>query len=126
MIKFKQSGNFEHFNSFAEKALEFVNWGRLDEYGRRGVAALAASTPTDTGKTAESWRYEIKRRNGTVSINWYNTNINDGCNIAIILQYGHGTINGGYVQGRDYINATMRPLFDEIAESAWKEVSKSS
>ena len=94
----------------------------LDKYGREGVRALSLATPVDTGKTADSWDYEIHYYQGGASIVWTNSNVNKGENIAILLQYGHGTRNGGYVQGRDYINPALRPIFDEIADSAWKEV----
>lgn len=97
----------------------------LDFYGRKGVAALSAATPVDTGKTAASWNYEIHYSKGGVSIVWTNSNVNKGENIAILIQYGHGTRNGGFVQGRDYINPALRPIFDEIADSAWKEVTSS-
>ena len=98
--------------------------GDLDKYGREGVAALSSATPVDTGKTANSWYYKIERQNGSVSINFLNSNINEGVPIAIILQYGHATSTGGWVEGRDYINPAIRPLFDSIAEKAWKEVTK--
>ena len=87
------------------------------------MTALASATPRDTGKTANSWNYEIKQEKGSVSISFYNTNIQNGVPIAIILQYGHGTRNGGWVQGRDYINPAIQPIFDEIVKSAWKEVT---
>jgi hypothetical protein len=95
----------------------------LDFYGRKGVAALSAATPVDTGKTAASWNYEIHYFREGVSMVWTNSNVNKGENIAILIQYGHGTRNGGFVQGRDYINPALRPIFDEIADSAWKEVT---
>lgn len=94
----------------------------LDKYGREGVKALSLATPVDTGKTADSWNYEIHYYKGGASIVWTNSNVNKGENIAVLLQYGHGTRNGGYVQGRDYINPALRPIFDKIADSAWKEV----
>lgn len=124
MITFKQKGNFSKANRFFEKALESVHLGELDKYGKKGVEALSAATPSDTGNTAASWTYEIRRSNGAVSLLWNNTNINKGVNIAIILQYGHGTGTGGYVQGRDYINPAIQPIFDEMAESLWKEITK--
>ena len=124
MITFHQKGDFSRVNRFFEKLLNVVKLGELDKYGRQGVEALAAATPRDTGKTAESWEYEIVRGKESVSIRWYNTNINNGVNIAVILQYGHGTKNGGYVKGRDYINPAIQPLFDEIAETAWKEITR--
>ena len=123
MITFTQKGNFSRVNRFFEKALNAVKLGELDKYGRLGVDALARATPRDTGKTAESWQYKITRSDGSASISWYNTNENDGVNIAVILQYGHGTKNGGYVRGRDYINPAIQPVFDQIAESAWKEIT---
>lgn len=123
MITFKHKGDFSRTNRFLEKALNVVKLGELDKYGRQGVDALSAATPIDSGKTAASWKYKITRSHGSATISWYNTNENDGVNIAVILQYGHGTRNGGYVRGRDYINPAMQPLFDEIAESAWKEIA---
>lgn len=100
------------------------NFSELDRLALEGVAALALATPRDTGATATSWDYEIKRSNGQISIYWTNDNVNKGVNIAVILQYGHGTRNGGYVMGRDYINPAIRPIFDKIAEAAWKEVTE--
>lgn len=124
MITFRQKGDFSKLTRFLERAKEAVKLGDLDKYGREGVAALSSATPIDSGKTAESWYYEIKNQNGSVSINFLNSNVNKGVPIAVILQYGHGTRNGGWVQGRDYINPAIRPIFDKIAESAWKEVTK--
>lgn len=106
-----------------EKAREVVHLGNLDKYGREGVAALAAATPIDTGNTAGSWVYEIVREAGSASIVFSNTNVVNGENIAILLQYGHGTGTGGYVVGRDYINPAIQPIFDKIANNAWKEVT---
>jgi hypothetical protein len=96
----------------------------LDKHGQRGVAALRAATPVDQGETAAAWTYQIVKRKGYYSIRWRNTHINGGNVIAVLLQYGHGTKNGGYVQGRDYINPAMQPIFDQIAEEAWKEVTQ--
>ena len=101
-----------------------VRIGDLDRYGREGVAALASATPTDTGLTANSWYYEITNTDGVATIAFYNSNIQNGVPIAIILQYGHGTRNGGWVQGRDYINPAIQPIFDNIANNAWREVTK--
>ena len=98
--------------------------GILDKYGREGVEALSAATPVDSGKTASSWKYDIEHSSRGASISFSNTNINKGVNIAIILQYGHGTRNGGYVQGRDYINPAIQPVFDRIVNEAWKEVTQ--
>lgn len=123
MISFRQKGDFSKLTRFLERAKNVIKIGDLDKYGREGVAALASATPVDSGLTANSWHYEIERQNGSVSINFYNSNINKGVPIAIILQYGHGTRNGGWVQGRDYINPAIQPIFDKIAEAAWKEVT---
>lgn len=124
MITFKHKGDFSKFNSYIERIKEVVKLGDLDRFGRRGVEALKEATPVDTGKTANSWVYRIVRQNGSISIEFDNTNINQGAKIAILLQYGHRNHNGGYVQGRDYINPAIQPIFDEIAEEAWKEVTK--
>ena len=124
MISFRQKGDFSKLSRYIEKAREAAKIGILDKYGREGVAALASATPVKTGKTASSWVYEIKRQNGSVSIIFKNTNIVNGVPIAIILQYGHGTGTGGWVEGRDYINPAIQPIFDEITNKAWREVTK--
>lgn len=124
MISFRQKGDFSKLTSFLEKAKESVKIGDLDKYGREGVAALSSATPIDSGKTANSWSYEITNKNGSVTISFNNSNIQNGVPIAIILQYGHGTKNGGWVQGRDYINPAIQPVFDEIVDKAWREVTK--
>ena len=122
MIRLQQKGDFSKLTSFLEKASERVRLGILDKYGREGVSALAAATPVDTGKTAKSWRYKIVNKKDSATITFYNTNIQNGVPIAIILQYGHTTRNGGWVQGIDYINPAIQPIFEKIADSAWKEV----
>lgn len=124
-VKFEVSGSFTKTEQFINrmKRREYLNV--LDELGREGVQALRNATPVDSGKTAESWDYEIKRARNCTEIIWTNSNINDGVPIAIILQYGHGTGTGGYVQGRDYINPAIQPIFDKIAEKAWKVVTSS-
>jgi hypothetical protein len=124
MISFKQKGDFSKLSRFFERAKEVVHMGNLDKYGRAGVAALSAATPKDSGETASSWEYEIKRTKTTVSIVFNNTNIQNGVPIAIILQYGHATNNGGYVEGVDYINPAIKPIFERIANDAWKEVTQ--
>lgn len=124
MIKFRQKGDFSKLTGFLEKVKEKVKLGDLDRYGREGVAALSSATPKDSGLTANSWYYEITHENGSSSISFHNSHINKGVPIAIILQYGHGTRNGGWVEGIDYINPTIQPLFKKIAEDAWKEVTK--
>ena len=124
MIKFSHKGDFSKLSRYFERVKEAAKIGVLDKYGQEGVAALASATPVDSGQTANSWYYEIKRQNGSVSIVFNNSHVNKGVPIAIILQYGHGTGTGGWVQGRDYINPAIRPIFDRIAEDAWKEVTK--
>mgnify|MGYP001029803439 FL=1 len=125
MITFRQKGDFSKLTRFLEKAKETVGRGDLDRYGREGVAALASATPIDSGLTASSWYYEIENRNGSVTISFHNSNIQNGVPIAIIIQYGHGTGTGGWVQGRDYINPAIQPIFDRITNDVWKEVIKS-
>lgn len=123
MISFRQKGDFSKLNKYFEKLRESAKIGVLDKYGRAGVAALASATPTETGLTASSWYYEIKRQNGSASIEFKNSNVNKGVPIAIILQYGHGTGTGGWVEGRDYINPAIQPIFDQLTADAWKEVT---
>lgn len=125
MIRFRQKGDFSKLMRFMERAKNAVHLGDLDKYGREGVAALASATPFETGLTANSWYYEIVRKNGSVSIRFFNSNVQNGIPIAIIIQYGHATGTGGWVEGRDYINPAVRPVFDRIASNAWKEVTKS-
>ena len=124
MITFRQKGDFSKLTRFLERAKEAFHLGNLDKYGRAGVAALASATPVDSGETASSWYYEITNKNGSAIISFRNSNIQNGVPIAIILQYGHGTGTGGWVQGRDYINPAIQPIFDQIANNAWKEVTK--
>lgn len=122
MISFQQKGDFSKMIGFLEKSREIVKLGILDKYGRECVAALASATPVDSGETANSWSYEVTNKDGMAAITFHNSNIQNGTQIAIILQYGHATKNGGYVQGRDYINPAIRPIFDKIVEEAWKGV----
>jgi len=124
MISFRGRGDFSKFSKYLEKAKNAVRLGDLDKYGREGVAALASATPVDSGETANSWYYQITRNGGSVSIEFLNSHINKGVPIAIILQYGHGTGTGGWVQGRDYINPAIQPIFDRLANDAWREVTK--
>ena len=124
MISFRQKGDFSKSMRFLERAKNVVRLGDLDKYGRAGVAALASATPIDSGETANSWYYEIVRKAGSVAIEFHNSNIQNGVPIAIILQYGHGTGTGGWVQGRDYINPAIQPIFDNIANDAWRGVTK--
>ena len=124
MITIKQNGGFKKFDSFCEKLKRIAKVSNLDIYGQKGVEALRAATPKDSGITADSWIYTIKRTNDTIELEWKNTNVNDGCNIAVLIQYGHATKNGGYVRGTDYINPAIKPVFDEISRDIWEEVKK--
>lgn len=125
MLVLEQSGEFKKTVKF----LNSLSMGGyihiiLNKYGRIGVEALRSATPIDSGKTANSWYYDVKRTSGGYELNFNNSNINDGVPIAIILQYGHGTNRGGYVQGRDYINPVIKDTFDKMANELWREVLK--
>lgn len=122
MITFRQKGDFSKLTSYLEKAKKTVRLSTLDKYGQAGVAALASATPVDSGTTANSWYYKIENKSGSATISWHNSNIQNGVPIAIIIQYGHGTGTGGWVEGRDYINPAIRPIFDKIASDVWREV----
>ena len=124
MIVITHSGNFNKSETFLKNTTKIGYLRILEKYGREGAAALALATPVDTGLTSSSWGYEVHSSGNSFTINWTNSDIVDGVLIAIILQYGHGTRNGGYVQGRDYINPALRSVFDKIADEAWKEVIK--
>lgn len=123
MIVFSQQGNFEKATSFLERLKEIVHKSELDKYGKAGVEALRQATPLDSGKTADAWYYEIEHGHEQVRLQFCNSNINEGVPIAIILQLGHGTGTGGWVEGRDYINPAIQPVFDKLANDAWKEVT---
>ena len=122
MIQLIGHGNFKHLDNFFERAKEGLYISKLDEYGRKGVEALQTATPVDTGMTANSWYYTIERTRNSVSLSFYNSNVHNGVPIAIILQTGHATRDGGWVEGIDYINPSIRPLFEELANNMWKEV----
>lgn len=122
MITLTTRGNFKNIEKFLNSMKSEKYFKILDTYGKQGVLALSNATPVDSGKTASSWDYEVKSYNGGCAIYWTNSNINKNVNIAIILQYGHGTRNGGYVVGRDYINPAIRPIFDKMADAVWREV----
>ena len=126
MISFRHKGDFSKLTNFLEKASnnKIIDENVLDIYGRAGVAALSSATPKDSGITAASWYYKIERKQGSITISFHNSNIQNGVPIAVILQYGHATRTGGWVQGRDYINPAIRPIFDDIVNKAWKEVNK--
>lgn len=122
MITFRQKGSFKKTEKFLKKSFGKDYMRILKKYGEAGVDALSKATPVDTGQTASSWSYYIKKTKNYISVAWTNSHVEKGVNIAIILQYGHATRRGGYVQGIDYINPAMRPIFDSLAEHAWKEV----
>lgn len=126
MITFRQRGNFNKTEKFLKKSLGRNYVDVLERFGKQGVEELSAHTPIDSGTTAASWYYEIiqNESKGTISVVWKNSNVNKGVNIAVILQYGHGTRTGGWVEGRDYINPALQPIFDRMAEAAWKEVTR--
>lgn len=122
MITFKIKGDYKRTERYFKRLTQKKYLKILDKYGKQGVEALSAATPKDTGRTADSWRYEIETGPNSSSIIFVNDNINKYVNIAVILQYGHATRNGGWVEGRDYINPAVQPLFDEMVEKAWEEV----
>ena len=123
-IKLKSKGDFKKAQLRIKQISEAGKVPNMDKYGQMGVDALSAATPVDSGLTSQSWGYEIKQDGDGVMIVWTNSNINKGVNIAIILQYGHGTGTGGYVQGIDYINPALKPVFKHIADDAWNEIVK--
>ena len=123
MIKFTQKGDFKNLEKFLKRAKGKEFYQRLDYYGRQGVDALSKATPVDTGTTAGSWDYKVEITSNSISIIWSNSNQSQGIPIVVLIQYGHGTRNGGYVPPNDFINPTMRPLFEEIADNVWKEVT---
>ena len=122
MVSISHSGSFKNLEKFLNKMATRDIYSVLSALGTRGVAALRSATPVDSGITASSWDFHIEHERGRVSIVWTNSSSNQGLPIAILLQYGHGTGTGGYVQGIDYINPAIKPVFDEIAEEVWKEV----
>ena len=124
MISFKSKGSFNNTFDFFKRNQNSINLSILEECGRRGVEALSSATPKNSGDTANSWSYKINQRKSGVSISFENLNINQGVSIAIILQYGHGTKNGGWVEGVDYINPSIQPVMNELADKVWREVSK--
>ena len=124
MVSIRHKGDFSRTFSYLGKLKKGIRLADLEKYGRKGVEALASATPVDTGLTANSWYYKITNENGAITLSFHNSNIQNGVPIAIILHYGHGTRNGGWVQGRDYINPAIQPIFDELANNAWREVTK--
>lgn len=124
MIGFKNKGDFSNTQKYFEKVMEAAKVRILEKYGEKGVAALASATPVRTGLTATSWYYRIERSGSKIKLIFLNSNVNKGVQIAVILQMGHGTGTGGWVEGTDYINPAIQPIFDDIVDGAWKEVTK--
>lgn len=125
MISLTVTGSTSKTRGFLQSLMAGDPYSGLEGLAQRGVAALAAATPTDSGLTAASWSYEVERSRGSAKITWLNTNVHNGVNVAVILQYGHGTGTGGYVSGRDYINPAIRPVMDQIADEVWRKVTSS-
>ena len=123
MIQVRTQGDFKNITKWLERVKAKLHLSILDKYGKEGVDTLSSATPVDSGKTSSMWRYEIQNGLNSATLSFHNDNINKNVNIAIILQYGHGTGTGGDVEGRDYINPAIQPIFDKIAEEAWKEVT---
>lgn len=122
-VTYSTNGDWSKTDTFLKRLLKNDIRSILSRFGDEGVRALSSATPMDSGATAASWYYKVEAYQGGYSINWYNSNMNQGTNIAVIIQYGHGTGTGGWVQGRDYINPALRPVFDRIADEAWKAVT---
>ena len=123
-VQLSTKGDWSKSMSFLNKIIGKNYLNILHRYGQLGVAALSSATPVDSGRTATSWGYKIEQSHGQTALTFTNSNVNKGVNIAIILQYGHGTGTGGYVQGRDYINPAIKPVFDKLVDDLWKEVNK--
>lgn len=124
MLRVTSEGSFKNTNAFLDRILKGDIYPDLHQYAQRGVDALRSQTPVESGLTADSWGYEIQETGATTTIWWTNTNVVNGFHVAIGLQYGHGTGQGGWVQGYDYINPALKSVFDEIADAVWKEVQK--
>ena len=124
MITIESQGDWKLTRNWFDRMTKLDLALIMNQFGKEGVSALAAATPSRSGLTSKSWNYEVTRKGNNWKITWTNSNVNKGANIAVLIQYGHGTRNGGYVVGRDYINPAIRPVFDKIAKQAWKEVTK--
>ena len=122
MISFKQKGDFKNLNIFFQKSNSVYDHINFKRYGELGVIALKNATPKESGETADSWSYEVEKTKNRTYLRFYNSNINDGCNVAVVLQYGHVSRNGTWVEGIDYINPALQPIFNDISEKIWKEV----
>lgn len=124
MITIESQGEWKLTRNWFDRMTKLDLALLMNQFGKEGVSALAAATPSRSGITSKSWNYEVTRKGNNWKITWTNSNVNKGANIAVLIQYGHGTRNGGYVVGRDYINPAIRPVFDKIAQKAWKEVTR--
>lgn len=123
-ISFRSKGNFNKTEKLLKKSLGKDYISVLHQYGEKGVQELSMHSPVDTGLMASSWRYEIVQEGSSISLVFHNDDIEGGCNVAILVQYGHAAPNGYWIQGRDYINPALQPIFDDLAEKAWREVTK--
>lgn len=123
MIKVKTKSNYNKITKYLEKMKAPIDVSKLEKYGQAGVIALQNATPVDSGKTKNSWYYEIENDKGVVKIKFCNSNIAEYIPVAIILQYGHATGTGGWVEGIDYINPAIKPVFNDIKNAAWREVT---
>jgi len=124
MIKITQKGDFSKTERFFNRLLRKNYLNIIADYANRGIEALKQATPENTGKTADSWSYEIVKGKGKTTLYFTNSNIQNGCSVAILLIYGHGTRNGGYVEGNDFVTSALRPIFQELADKIWREVTK--
>ena len=124
MITIESQGEWKMTRNWFDRMTKLDLALIMNQFGKEGVSALQAATPSKSGLTSKSWDYEVTRKGNNWKITWTNSHVNKGANIAVLIQYGHGTRNGGYVVGRDYINPAIRPVFDKIAAKAWKEVTR--
>lgn len=124
MITIESQGDWKLTRNWFDRMTKLDLALIMNQFGKEGVSALSSATPSKSGLTSKSWNYEVTRKGNNWKITWTNSNVNKGANIAVLIQYGHGTRNGGYVVGRDYINPAIRPVFDKIAQKAWKEVTR--
>ena len=124
MISFKHKGDFKKTTAFLKAVGKGDYLRGLDKYGELGVQLLRESTPKRTGKTADSWSYNITKTRTGISLNWTNSNINDGVSVAVVIQLGHLTPQGYYIEGVDYINSALKPLFDTLGKELWEEVTR--
>ena len=123
VLKISSRGDYDKTTRWLKKVQARGYLQKLDQYGQQGVAALEQATPKRSGKTAASWQYDVNINGSKIEIVWRNTNIIDSVPIAVIIQYGHGTGTGGYVEGVDYINPAIKPVFEEITQNVWKEIA---